>query len=315
MKSKAKTRKRKQNAGEGEFFTFHGAFKEKADAMKKEAKTPGAFIRTAWYKTGPRYAVLSPRTENPQAISPRTMTDSQLLKHASHMRTWRTAKQKHKGISQKAVRAEMARRKLQLRHNPKVQTSAAKKKPNSWLLRHVAEKHFSEAIRRRAGKRGAAKPASVRKAAETTAPSSALLADVTSALKNLGYKPAIAKRMADEGARRASGSDFDSVFRAAMAKRNPRQRSVARLKDAELMRYSESLRKYRETGKRGTAGFIHAGIQLEAVRKEMAKRQASAVKRPAVNPKRKLAKRKPAKRNPGAAKAAAAKYEEFHGKP
>ena len=59
------TRKRK-NAGAGYGFMFHGAFNEKRDAVAKEKKTPGAFIKMVPAPDGGgfRYAVMSPR-KNP----------------------------------------------------------------------------------------------------------------------------------------------------------------------------------------------------------------------------------------------------------
>jgi len=59
QRRKAKTRK---NYGQGDLFNFHGAFTEKADAVKKERSIPGAFIKTLWFRSGPRYSVL---TRNP----------------------------------------------------------------------------------------------------------------------------------------------------------------------------------------------------------------------------------------------------------
>src|SRR6266446_3091435 len=53
-----KNTRRLPNYGEGDLFNFHGAFREKADAIAKEQKTPGAFIKTVWYKDGPRYGVM-----------------------------------------------------------------------------------------------------------------------------------------------------------------------------------------------------------------------------------------------------------------
>lgn len=58
---------RGRNAGAGRLFTFHGSFTEKTAAQKKEAATPGSFIRTVWYRTGPRYAVLS--KQNPRPVT------------------------------------------------------------------------------------------------------------------------------------------------------------------------------------------------------------------------------------------------------
>jgi hypothetical protein len=55
------SRKRK-NAGEGYGYMFHGAFAEKKDAVAKERKTKGAFIRGTPTRHGYRYIVMSPRT-------------------------------------------------------------------------------------------------------------------------------------------------------------------------------------------------------------------------------------------------------------
>lgn len=46
----------KANPGQGDLFYFHGAFTEKKDALKKQEETPGTFVRTAWYRSGMRYA-------------------------------------------------------------------------------------------------------------------------------------------------------------------------------------------------------------------------------------------------------------------
>jgi len=49
----------RRNFGQGDLFNFHGAFTEKKDAVAKEQSTPGSFIKTVWYRSGPKYAVLS----------------------------------------------------------------------------------------------------------------------------------------------------------------------------------------------------------------------------------------------------------------
>jgi hypothetical protein len=55
------TRKRK-NAGEGYGYMFHGAFKDKKDAVAKEKKTKGAWIKSTLTNRGYRHIVMSPRT-------------------------------------------------------------------------------------------------------------------------------------------------------------------------------------------------------------------------------------------------------------
>jgi hypothetical protein len=59
MSARKKTRK---NAGEGYGYMFHGAFKNKADAVKKERKTKGAWVKGVLTNQGHRYLVMSPRT-------------------------------------------------------------------------------------------------------------------------------------------------------------------------------------------------------------------------------------------------------------
>ena len=57
-------------AGEGALFFFHGAYNERRDAVRKEAATPGSFIKPIYYQSGMRYAVLSPHSErNPEGHS------------------------------------------------------------------------------------------------------------------------------------------------------------------------------------------------------------------------------------------------------
>jgi hypothetical protein len=56
-----RTKKRK-NAGAGYGYMFHGAFKDKKDAVAKEKKTKGAWIKGTLTNRGHRYLVMSPRT-------------------------------------------------------------------------------------------------------------------------------------------------------------------------------------------------------------------------------------------------------------
>lgn len=56
---------RRKNEGQGYGYTFHGAFNEKADAVEKEKKTPGSFIKGRATAKGYRWIVMKPRT-NPR---------------------------------------------------------------------------------------------------------------------------------------------------------------------------------------------------------------------------------------------------------
>ena len=57
--------KRRKNAGEGYGYMFHGSFAKKADAVAKERKTKGAWVKSVLTNQGYRHIVMSPRT-NPR---------------------------------------------------------------------------------------------------------------------------------------------------------------------------------------------------------------------------------------------------------
>lgn len=50
----------------GDLFCFHGSFNEKADAVRKEQSTPGAFIKFAATRRGFRYLVLTRKARKQQ---------------------------------------------------------------------------------------------------------------------------------------------------------------------------------------------------------------------------------------------------------
>jgi hypothetical protein len=54
--------KRRKNAGLGYGYQFHGSFKDKKDAIAKERKTKGAWIKSTLTNAGYRHIVMSPRT-------------------------------------------------------------------------------------------------------------------------------------------------------------------------------------------------------------------------------------------------------------
>jgi hypothetical protein len=68
--------KRRKNAGEGYGYMFHGAFSKKADAVAKERKTKGAWIKGTPTNQGYRYLVMSPRT-NPIKRKKKAKPESQ----------------------------------------------------------------------------------------------------------------------------------------------------------------------------------------------------------------------------------------------
>jgi hypothetical protein len=72
------SRKRK-NAGEGYGYMFSGAFAKKADAVKKEKTRKGSFVKFAMTGQGPRYLVMTPRT-NPRKKKAKKETQAEMLK-------------------------------------------------------------------------------------------------------------------------------------------------------------------------------------------------------------------------------------------
>lgn len=80
---------KRRNAGEGYGFMFHGAFSKKADAVKKEKKRKGSFIKGMPTAKGYRYIVFTPRT-NPRrprenAVSMRVFKDPSTKKFTATM--------------------------------------------------------------------------------------------------------------------------------------------------------------------------------------------------------------------------------------
>lgn len=84
--------KRRKNAGLGYGYQFHGSFKDKKDAVAKERKTKGAWIKSTLTNAGYRHIVMSPRTnpikrkkkakkpvESYNAYAPRVPNPSELL--------------------------------------------------------------------------------------------------------------------------------------------------------------------------------------------------------------------------------------------
>ena len=69
--------KRRKNAGLGYGYQFHGAFSEKKDAVAKERKRKGAFVKGVPTKHGYRYLVMSPRTNPPKR---KKKTKAQIVK-------------------------------------------------------------------------------------------------------------------------------------------------------------------------------------------------------------------------------------------
>lgn len=96
--------RRRKNAGEGYGYMFHGAFAEKADAVAKERKTPGAWVKGTMTKSGWRYLVMSPRT-NPRRVRRTTAAEADRYLLYEFSREWANATPaQRKRLAKKAER-------------------------------------------------------------------------------------------------------------------------------------------------------------------------------------------------------------------
>jgi hypothetical protein len=219
----------RHNAGCGDLLCFHGAYREKKDAVRKEGTTPGAFVKMLPYSSGFRYAVLTRRktTRNP-ADDAVKLSRAQLRKRnmafdwmAAHDQDYSSAQMLAQAASTKygfpvsgLIRA--ARQLIpQGRKNP-LFTRGEKRKLRK-KIKHAVKAAARRGLFRLFGikKKTQARPAP--HAHRGTGRSSAVRDDVISALINQGYSRKDAARMVPQA---AAGEDFTSLFKRSM-KRNP----------------------------------------------------------------------------------------------
>jgi hypothetical protein len=210
MAKTAKTRKR--NAGEGYGFTFHGAFKNKADAAKKEAATAHAFVRPVMYRDGFRYVVMVPRTENPKRRANVSKKKS----------TRKTTPPRNGGRTRNAVRRPSRRNGLGSWLGKKLGYAGSE---TEYLINRLRGKKKKKSKTAKGVPR-AAKTAS-RQGIGGAPASSSVIADVASALRNQGFNATDAKKMAQSAYNKTRSDDVVTVFRAAMARQNPKQQRPA----------------------------------------------------------------------------------------
>jgi hypothetical protein len=188
--------KKRKNAGAGYGYMFHGAFKKKSDAVAKERKTTGAWIKGVYTPQGHRYVVMSPRT-NPikrkKKAAPAANPTELLVMGANPRNRDREITVPPGTTTTITIRTNPV--------NPDRYTSAHARARG--ITRQAPGLIQSKRQRRVAGM--------VREARGHSRPARSLTSDVSSALRNLGYSAAAAKR----AARSASGSDFNSLFRSA----------------------------------------------------------------------------------------------------
>jgi hypothetical protein len=200
--------RRRKNAGEGYGYMFHGAFSEKADAVKKERKTKGAFIKGTPTRAGYRYIVMSPRL-NPIKRKKKRETKAEVLKRrlAELKETDRTRTSNPSELL--VMAANPGGREITvppgttitIRTNPAAMTLANPQNPLPYFGFGPASSAERERQRSyvRIGREARSTPG------EGTA---ALRNEVAEALAGLGYKKSAARR----AARGASGKDFNSLF-------------------------------------------------------------------------------------------------------
>lgn len=150
---------RRKNAGEGYGFMFHGAFADKEDAVKKEKKTPGSFIKGRSTAHGWRWIVMSPR-KNPirrkrrangelskaevKRLQKQAEITGMVANAVSAYHSWRRMGFTHKGAIREAMKAYRGASRGAVLRGLKAEI-AGRENPNP--------KKISETIARRAGLR------------------------------------------------------------------------------------------------------------------------------------------------------------------
>lgn len=139
---------------------------------------------------------------------------------------------------------------------------------------------------------------------KSAAPSSGVISEVASALKNLGYGSR-SKSIAESAARKAgSGAGFDAVFRAAMSKSNPK------LKPGELLKLLEKAR----NPKRSLVERITARAKKPPLTQKQYERLRFSYRKGALGSAKLKENVRRKKRNPSTAATKAAQlYKDFHG--
>jgi len=221
--------KRHKNAGEGYGMMFHGAFAEKKDAVAKERKTKGAFIRGTPTKHGYRYIVMSPRT-NP--IRRKRKTANPATKQHKHFRPGARAERVYAFAGK--MRDKYPGRKIDVQErvdgswdvyvvNEAVSNPIAINPAELIVMGanppegrpNPANGLFSGLHRAILGEARQTHPAAgFRSPVHSTGRRKARTSDseLVSALRNLGYSSADSK----SAARGATGDSFDARFRSAM---------------------------------------------------------------------------------------------------
>jgi hypothetical protein len=107
---------KRKNAGAGYGYMFHGAFKEKKDAVAKERKTKGAWIKPTLTNSGYRYIVMSPRVNPIKRKKKVTPEEARAYLLYDHAREWANAA--GEGARRKIAKKAEQMRKLAGRENP-----------------------------------------------------------------------------------------------------------------------------------------------------------------------------------------------------
>jgi len=107
---------KRKNAGEGYGYMFHGAFKDKKDAVAKERKTKGAWVKPTLTNHGYRYIVMSPRTNPIKRKKKVTPEEARAYLLYDHAREWANAA--GKAAQRKIAKKAEQMRKLAGRENP-----------------------------------------------------------------------------------------------------------------------------------------------------------------------------------------------------
>lgn len=94
---------KRKNSGAGYGYMFSGAFAKKADAVKKEKKRKGSFVKAVMMKSGMRYAVMTPRV-NPIKRKKKIVMPGAMNKQQAERKAIETSKLNNRPF--KAVRVK-----------------------------------------------------------------------------------------------------------------------------------------------------------------------------------------------------------------
>lgn len=235
--------KRAANSGEGIYVTFHGAFKNKADAEAKERTlSGGGFIRPRTIRGTQRYVVMSRSDVNPFKKRRRNarpkLPGGGIVSTPAERKAALNALKKSVCTLQSSHKLAGSIRRYHKRigkPNPtkrEINSLMDYLRPQADFYRRQRERKAQEDTHRAQSRRGSAKRAAPISKRASRAPAASQ--DLVDAFRAQGYSAGVAKKMAQS----ARGSTFDEQFRSVMIRENPAYKGLD-----SAIRYFEKIHK------------------------------------------------------------------------